>query len=246
MKKFLLDWWDRRNGRERLVMQLAALVVIAALADQLALASMRKETARVRADLTGAQVELDRIHAAIEERTRLAVIDGQARRSALALRRQQAEAAIQVAETDLITPQQMQRQLAVILDRFPQMRVVAMTTNAPVPALAPNGPNGPNGPIAARDAHDAAAAQDPNGAREPGAPLAPSARPALNGLYEHGMEITVEGRYLDLIGYLEVLEHAPYRVYWRNLALTVDPTKGVPVTRIGLFTLSRDPTWLRL
>jgi len=83
----------------------------------------------------------------------------------------------------------------------------------------------------------------------------PGARPAASasglapgngvGLYQHGMQVTVSGRYLDLIGYLQALEHAPYRVYWRQLDLKVDE-KGMPVTRIDIFTLSRETTWLAL
>jgi MSHA biogenesis protein MshJ len=63
-------------------------------------------------------------------------------------------------------------------------------------------------------------------------------------LYEHGLRIDVEGRYLDLLAYLEALERAPHRIYWRSLDMKADT--GVPVTRIELFTLAKEPVWLRL
>ncbi len=68
---------------------------------------------------------------------------------------------------------------------------------------------------------------------------------ASAGLYQHGLEIQIEGRYLDLIAYLDALERTPHRIYWRELDLKVGP-QGVPLTRIAIFTLSRESAWLRI
>ncbi len=68
---------------------------------------------------------------------------------------------------------------------------------------------------------------------------------AGTGLFQHALDIHVEGRYLDLLAYLDALEQAPRRVYWREFDLKVGP-QGVAVTRLTLFTLSREATWLRL
>jgi MSHA biogenesis protein MshJ len=68
---------------------------------------------------------------------------------------------------------------------------------------------------------------------------------AVNGLYQHGMEIQVEARYLDLLDWLDALEKSPRRMYWRELELKMNP-QGVPVTRIAFFTLSQEAAWLRL
>jgi MSHA biogenesis protein MshJ len=68
---------------------------------------------------------------------------------------------------------------------------------------------------------------------------------AVGVLYQHGMELQVEGRYLDLLAYLEALEAAPQRIYWRELELKVG-AEGVPLTRIGLYTLSKESAWLRI
>ena len=74
---------------------------------------------------------------------------------------------------------------------------------------------------------------------EPGEPAA-AARAAL---YRHGLELTLEGPYLDLLAYLAALEARSQRVYWQALELQVD-ARGVPVTRLKLFTLSQEATWL--
>ena len=65
------------------------------------------------------------------------------------------------------------------------------------------------------------------------------------GIFQHGLEVQIEGPYLDLLGYLDALERAPYRLYWRELEIKVGTT-GMPVTRLVFFTLSRESAWLRL
>lgn len=76
-------------------------------------------------------------------------------------------------------------------------------------------------------------------AQEDGAPA-----PGV-ALYQHGLELVVEGRYHDLLAYLDALERAPHRIYWRELELNVG-AQGVPVTRLVMFTLSKEAVWLRL
>jgi MSHA biogenesis protein MshJ len=68
---------------------------------------------------------------------------------------------------------------------------------------------------------------------------------AVAGLYQHGMEVQVEARYLDLLDWLDALEKSPRRMYWRELELKTSP-QGVPVTRIAFFTLSQEAAWLKL
>ena len=68
---------------------------------------------------------------------------------------------------------------------------------------------------------------------------------AAAGVYQHGLEVQIEGPYLDLLGYLEALERAPYRLYWRELDMRVN-SNGLPVTRLVFFTLSKEAEWLRL
>lgn len=68
---------------------------------------------------------------------------------------------------------------------------------------------------------------------------------AVARIFQHGLEVQIEGPYLDLLGYLDALERAPYRIYWRELELKVGPN-GQPSTRLVFFTLSRESAWLRL
>ena len=63
--------------------------------------------------------------------------------------------------------------------------------------------------------------------------------------YEHTVEIVLEGRYLDVLAYLEALEALPWRFYWRRLELT---TTRYPLNRVRveLGTVSMDSDWIGL
>jgi MSHA biogenesis protein MshJ len=77
----------------------------------------------------------------------------------------------------------------------------------------------------------------------PAAPLVGAG--GVGDFYKHELQVQVAGNYLDLIAYLRALEQAPHRIYWRELDMKVDD-QGVPLTRLTLFTLSKDTTWLKL
>jgi len=222
MVQRFIAFWSKRKPRERLILQFAALLALGLMGDRFLLAPQRAEAARVRAELIAARSALDHVRSAIDQQGLKGLSAGQARIEELNRRRAAAQAVIEHAQADLISPKEMRRELAAILDRFPQLHVVGMKTLAPQPISLP-----PPGPAGAAPATSA-----PSGAGI--------------GLYQHGLEVTIEGRYLDVIAYLEALDHAPYHIYWRDLDLSVDASHSLPQTHIRLFTLSRDATWMSL
>jgi len=66
---------------------------------------------------------------------------------------------------------------------------------------------------------------------------------AMPGPYVHRVELVIEGRYLDILAYLQALEALPWRIYWRSFELqaTAYPMNRV---RIELSTLSLDKDWI--
>ena len=64
-------------------------------------------------------------------------------------------------------------------------------------------------------------------------------------LYRHGVELTVEGRYADLLAYLRTLEASPQRLLWGSLQLEVLEHPQVLLT-LRLHTLSTDTDWVEL
>lgn len=69
-------------------------------------------------------------------------------------------------------------------------------------------------------------------------------------VFKHGVEITVEGQYLDLLEYVSDLEKMPWHVLWSKAALNEEqPVSNVwPTNRLKLtvYTLSLDKTWLSI
>lgn len=69
-------------------------------------------------------------------------------------------------------------------------------------------------------------------------------------VFKHGVEITVEGRYLDLLEYVSELEKMPWHVLWSKAALNADQhtTSLLPSSQLKLtvYTLSLDKTWLSI
>lgn len=88
----------------------------------------------------------------------------------------------------------------------------------------------------------------PQDARSPLPAAAPASAPTATGaaLYRHGVELTVEGSYADLMSYLAALESLPGpRLLWGGVKLKVEhhPTVQLSLT---VYTLSLDRTWLEL
>ncbi len=79
-------------------------------------------------------------------------------------------------------------------------------------------------------------------------PLRPKGRVesyAPPGFYRHGFEITVSGRYADLVAYLERLEALPWRLSW--IEATLDATARPELTlTLTVHTLSLEEAWLRV
>ena len=87
-------------------------------------------------------------------------------------------------------------------------------------------------------------------AASPGAAPAAGAAASAPGaagpaLYRHGVELTVEGRYADLLAYLNALESMPQRVLWGGVQLKVDDYPKAVLT-LRLYTLSMDRGWLEI
>jgi MSHA biogenesis protein MshJ len=61
-------------------------------------------------------------------------------------------------------------------------------------------------------------------------------------VYKHGVEIVVQGSYLDLLAYVARLEKQPWQVYWGKTVMSADYPKVV--VSLTLYTLSLDKSWL--
>jgi MSHA biogenesis protein MshJ len=64
-------------------------------------------------------------------------------------------------------------------------------------------------------------------------------------LYRHGVEVVLQGAYLDMLDYMEALEGAPQQVFWGKAQLDA---RSYPVATLTLtlYTLGLDEKWMTL
>ncbi|MBW3566723.1 MAG: hypothetical protein KY410_01980 [Proteobacteria bacterium] len=66
---------------------------------------------------------------------------------------------------------------------------------------------------------------------------------ALGAVYKHGLELEVEGRYLDVLGYLRELESLDWQFFWEAVVLEGGDYPSNRV-RIRVYSLNFEEGWL--
>jgi MSHA biogenesis protein MshJ len=74
-------------------------------------------------------------------------------------------------------------------------------------------------------------------------PIDLGAETGVAPLYRHGMQLEVDGSYLDLLQFLYALEGLPWQFIWRELQLERRDDGGNRM-RLTLYTMSLDEGWL--
>lgn len=81
------------------------------------------------------------------------------------------------------------------------------------------------------------------GAGQAGAKPGESPAAGEQAIFRHGVEITVQGGYLDLLQYVRQLEALPTQLLWGKVDLSVGEYPKVTM-KLTLYTLSLDRAWL--
>ncbi len=119
----------------------------------------------------------------------------------------------------LVPPQRMPALLEDILKRHGGLRLLALKT---LPVVAINDQAG----------------QKP-------AAVAGATIPAIAHIYKHGVEVTVQGSYPDMLRYMSELEAMQWQLFWGKTTLDAAEYPQATLT-LTLHTLSLDKTWLNL
>jgi MSHA biogenesis protein MshJ len=77
-----------------------------------------------------------------------------------------------------------------------------------------------------------------------GQPAAPQPKPR-ELLYRHGVEIVLQGSYVDMVSYMEALESLPVQLFWGKAKLDAQQYPNSRLT-LTLYTLSLDQKWMKL
>jgi MSHA biogenesis protein MshJ len=139
----------------------------------------------------------------------------------------------QVAELDsqlsrlqrtLVPPESMRAVLEQLVGRDGRVRIVRLQNLPAAPLVEKSGGQVAPGPGTGPEA-TTSAAQDGN-----------------RHVYKHGVQVVVEGPYLDLLAYVARLEKQTWQVYWGRTVMTADYPKAQ--VELTLYTLSLDKAWL--
>ena len=131
---------------------------------------------------------------------------------------------LRAMQNGLVPPERMAPLVEAILRANGRLKLVSLRTLAVEPVM---GAAKPQAASAGATAETGAAAQ-------------PAAL-----LYRHGVEVTVRGNYLDMVGYMGALESMPTQLFWGRAQLEAEtwPTSRLTLT---LYTLSLDEKWMKL
>lgn len=78
-----------------------------------------------------------------------------------------------------------------------------------------------------------------------GAAAAPVVVTKQELLYRHGVQVVLQGNYLEMVNYMQALEQMPEQLFWGKAALKADDYPNATLT-LTLYTLSLDQKWIAL
>jgi MSHA biogenesis protein MshJ len=155
-------------------------------------------------------------------------------------------AALMAVQKGLVAPEKIVPLLDQLLRANGKLTLVSLRS-LPVTGMgeATAGPGAslPAGPTAAPSAAQpggSPAAGTPAAQPSPAAPLKPREL-----LYRHGVEIVLQGGYLDMVSYMEALEALPVQLFWGKARLDAGQYPNARLT-LTLYTLSLDQKWMTL
>jgi MSHA biogenesis protein MshJ len=226
---------DVLSLRERAMIFAAAAVILITLVNTVLLepqfAKQKQLSERIRQE----QEKIAEIQAEIQQKVKSQAIDPDAatrmRLQALKQQSAQMQGAMRDVQKGLVSPDKMSELLESILKQNGRLRLVSLKT-LPVTGL--------NEMVATEN--------KTAGEKTATATVSPAkqeSQPAAGFVYRHGVEIMVQGGYLDMMNYMAALEAMPWQLFWGRAKLSVDEYPKATLT-LTLFTLSLDKAWLNI
>jgi len=216
--------FDALMVRERVLVLFAVVVGTALIFDALAIQPLEARRKRLTLQLTEARQNIKTADAILMTRDAIADPDAVKRSYRDALRKQLAEIdqSMQGLQRGLVPPERMAKLLEEMLSRGGGLQLVSLRT---LPAQRFEAPG-------------AAPAAKPGdkGAR-------PAPKDPERTIYQHSVEITLQGSYVELHDYLAQLEKLPSQMFWGRISVNSEQYPRLRVTLI-VQTLSLNKAWL--
>jgi MSHA biogenesis protein MshJ len=219
------------SRRERAIIMLAGIAVIGVLGNSYLIDPQRAKLKKSSDALQATRIAAAQLQTQDADLTRTlaAGVNAEARARVGELRKKivQLDEDLRGLQRGLVSPQRMASLLENILNRNARLKLLSLRTL-------------PAGPLLDEVKASADAATNAT----PAAEKVPAAN-SSNRVFKHGVELTVQGGYHELLSYLGELEKLPVRMFWADTRLDAKDYPRVKLT-LTVFTLSLDPTWLVL
>lgn len=235
---------DALSVRERTIIFAAAALILITLINMLLLDPLFAKQKQLSLKLQQDQARNAEVQNEIQQKVQARSIDPDAaNRTRLQQLKQQSlhmNAAMRDMQKGLVSPDKMAALLEDILKRDGRLRLMSLKT-LPVSRLNEASLN--------ESSVKEASASDNKNLDKAAIALAAKGKnddKAADGtVYRHGVEIAMQGSYLDMISYMATLEAMPWQLFWGKANLHVDAYPKATLT-LTLFTLSLDKKWLNM
>ena len=223
----LSDKFEALSQRERWMVTCALFIVVYAVINMLLLSPVLARQKTLNGELEADQSQIQTLNQQLTELTQKPVLDPDAQNKQriveLQSHLQQLETNLSGLQTTLISPEKMPDLLRSLLKKNGALKLIELKT-LPTKGLLETTENS--------DLKDTATQVSTVNAQN-------------LPVFKHGVEITIEGHYLDLLEYVSELEKMPWHVLWSKAALDSEhyPDSQLKLT---VYTLSLDKTWLRI
>jgi len=216
----LMDRFDQLSLRERIIVLIAALLLIALIWDSAFMAPLDRERKSRLQQIDALRAEISGLDQSIEALVAQGATDpqksGHVTADTLKNEIKELDRRLLGATSGLINPKEMSHVLEQVLRRAERLTLHGLRTLPPQGVIAP-----PGSGIAAQPGAPASAAQ----------------------IYKHGVELELSGSYLDTLYFLQALEALPWRFFWDRIEFIVEQHPRGRV-KLRLYTLGLEEGWI--
>lgn len=223
--------FNARSLRERVLITVGIVALVAVVLDTLLLSPLDIKQKRLSAQLSEARTAIKAGEILIAANSGQADPDEVKRRYRDELRKQIADidAKLQGLQKQLVPPDQVAKLLEGVLKKERGLTLVSLR-KLPVQRYQTGGAPAAQPAPGAAAQPPAAGAEVANGAPD-------------RSIYQHSFEVSIEGSYAELHGYLARLEALPWQLFWGKVTLDAVAHPKLRLT-LTLHTLSLNKAWL--
>lgn len=231
---------DAYSQRERIIFAVTGALALFMLVNLVALEPMAAQKKKLREQIRLESTQIEGLEAerllAVQQQSADPDAANRARLQQLSERLRKMHGTLLELQKGLVPPARMASMLEDILRRNGKLKLVALDTLPPVNLLDPK----PAEPAPVTPAPAPAVPAPAQGSPGETAPTTTAA------IYKHGVVLTLQGNYLDMLRYMADLEATPWQLYWGSAKMNVGEDRQQATLTLILHTLSLDKKWLDL